>query len=32
MENMREKSKRVENKLTSDQNIKKMFFHLIGPP
>jgi hypothetical protein len=27
-----EKSKSVENKLASDQSIKKMFFHLIGPP
>jgi hypothetical protein len=31
MENMGEKSKSVENKLASDQSIKKMFFHLIGP-
>jgi hypothetical protein len=26
------KSKSVENKLANDQSIKKMFFHLIGPP
>jgi hypothetical protein len=32
MENVGEKSKSVENKLTSDQSIKKMFFHLIRPP
>jgi hypothetical protein len=32
MENMEGKSKNVENKLASDQNIKKMLFHLIGPP
>jgi hypothetical protein len=32
MENVGEKSKSMENKLASDQNIKKMFFHLIGPP
>jgi hypothetical protein len=32
MENVGGKSKNVENKLASDQSIKKMFFHLIGPP
>jgi hypothetical protein len=32
MENVGEKSKSVENKLISDQSIKKMSFHLIGPP
>jgi hypothetical protein len=31
MENVEEKSKSVENKLASDQSIKKMFFYLIGP-
>jgi hypothetical protein len=32
MENVEGKSKSVENKLASDQSVKKMFFHLIGPP
>jgi hypothetical protein len=32
MENVGGKSKSAENKLASDQNIKKMLFHLIGPP
>jgi hypothetical protein len=32
MENVGGKSKSVEKKLASDQSVKKMFFHLIGPP
>jgi hypothetical protein len=32
MENVEEKSKSVENKLTSDQSIKKMFFTSLDPP
>jgi hypothetical protein len=32
MENVGEKSKSVENKLTSDQSIKKMSFYFIRPP
>jgi hypothetical protein len=32
MENVGGKSTSVENKLTSKQCIKKMLFHLIGPP
>jgi hypothetical protein len=32
MENVGEKSKSVENKLASDQSIKKIFFHLIRSP
>jgi hypothetical protein len=32
LKNVEKKSKSVENKLASDQNIKKIFFHLIGPP
>jgi hypothetical protein len=32
MENVGGKSKSAENKLASDQNIKKMLFHLIGSP
>jgi hypothetical protein len=32
MENVGGKSKSVKNKLSSNQSIKKMFFHLIGPP
>jgi hypothetical protein len=32
MENVGGKSTSVGNKLTSDQSIKKMLFHLIGPP
>jgi hypothetical protein len=32
MENVGGKSMSMGNKLTSDQSIKKMFFHLIGPP
>jgi hypothetical protein len=32
MENVGGKSKSVGNKLASDQSIKKMLFHLIGPP
>jgi hypothetical protein len=31
MKNVGEKSKSVENKLASDQSIKKMFFYFIGP-
>jgi hypothetical protein len=32
IENVGGKSKSVENNLTIDQSIKKMFFHLIRPP